>query len=453
MGGLLSGLLLARAGNDVRVIERDAAPPPDADTEAWERWDRPGVTQFRQPHGLSGALRALLVTELPDVWQQIEATSPTAMTSADFAPDPSRVDEESRQRLVNTIVRRTTMERIVASAAAEEPLLDVIRGDAVTAVSARRNGRVRVTGVETAHRGALDADLVIDSSGRRTAAPRWLGDHGAAAETWSESDGFTYHSRWYRLLPGQKPSMRMGMFGGFAPGLMSILFPGDGAIFSIAMVGLGRDKPLRRLRDPEIFQRVASKMPGLANWVDLDVSEPITPVIPMASIQNRSLRFALDGRSSVVGFVNLGDSYVSTNPSLGRGVGLAALMARDLRDLLAASGDPTAVTDEFDQLKELRYRPWLHDAVQSDADTRALFEAMTGFGERRPRSARALVGRASMVDMGIWERWTSANHLFEPVTAIYGDPAIVEHARTVTADMEEPVPAFDRDGLLTLLSA
>ncbi len=48
--GLASALLLARDGHEVTVLEQDPDPVPDTPAEAWERWHRGGVAQFRQPH-------------------------------------------------------------------------------------------------------------------------------------------------------------------------------------------------------------------------------------------------------------------------------------------------------------------------------------------------------------------------------------------------------------------
>ncbi len=50
--GLASGLMLARDGHEVTVLERDTAPVPESVDEAWEGWSRDGVTQFRMAHFL-----------------------------------------------------------------------------------------------------------------------------------------------------------------------------------------------------------------------------------------------------------------------------------------------------------------------------------------------------------------------------------------------------------------
>ena len=64
--GLAAGLMLARDGHDVTVLERDEAPVPGNPEAAWA-WRRPGVAQFNQAHYLQPLGRAVLEAELPDV--------------------------------------------------------------------------------------------------------------------------------------------------------------------------------------------------------------------------------------------------------------------------------------------------------------------------------------------------------------------------------------------------
>jgi 2-polyprenyl-6-methoxyphenol hydroxylase-like FAD-dependent oxidoreductase len=49
--GLATGLMLARDGHDVTVLERDPAPVPETLEDAWDLWERGGVSQFRQWRG------------------------------------------------------------------------------------------------------------------------------------------------------------------------------------------------------------------------------------------------------------------------------------------------------------------------------------------------------------------------------------------------------------------
>src|SRR5919204_4883791 len=71
--GLAAGILLRRDGHEVTMLERDAEPVPASPEEAWERWTRDGVTQFRQAHYLVSRGRHVLEESLPDVLAGLKA--------------------------------------------------------------------------------------------------------------------------------------------------------------------------------------------------------------------------------------------------------------------------------------------------------------------------------------------------------------------------------------------
>ena len=89
--GLTAGMLLARDGHEVTVLERDAAPVPESVDEAWEQWSRDGVTQFRMAHFLQPAGRVVLEEALPDVLQALVSAGALRLDRARAdAPQPGR---------------------------------------------------------------------------------------------------------------------------------------------------------------------------------------------------------------------------------------------------------------------------------------------------------------------------------------------------------------------------
>ena len=70
-GGLITGMLLAKDGHDVTILERDGEDPPADNEAAWNDWKRTGVNQLCQPHGFGGRTRQTFVSELPELWKSM----------------------------------------------------------------------------------------------------------------------------------------------------------------------------------------------------------------------------------------------------------------------------------------------------------------------------------------------------------------------------------------------
>jgi len=70
--GMGLGMLLARDGRSITMLERDPEPAPGEPDTAWESWDRKGVNQFRLAHFFLARYRNILEQELPEVATSIE---------------------------------------------------------------------------------------------------------------------------------------------------------------------------------------------------------------------------------------------------------------------------------------------------------------------------------------------------------------------------------------------
>ena len=117
--GLAAGLMLSRDGHDVTVLERDRAPIPASPEDAWRRWERDGVTQFRQAHYLQPLGHAVLEQELPDVRDALLDSRVPWFDTLSMMPLPLAQagprDGDERFRTVAT--RRTTLELTLARVA------------------------------------------------------------------------------------------------------------------------------------------------------------------------------------------------------------------------------------------------------------------------------------------------------------------------------------------------
>jgi 2-polyprenyl-6-methoxyphenol hydroxylase-like FAD-dependent oxidoreductase len=375
--GLGTATLLARDGHDVVLLERDANLPPDSPREAWQDWSRKGIAQFRQPHNLMPGLRLLLEAELPEL--QTELISAGAARLDMLGPLPPQFTDRSPRpvdaKLWTYTARRPAAEWVFAKIAAAEPRLRVQRGVRVDSVveGPRVVGRVpHVVGVRTTDGETLNADLVVDATGRGSRALAWLAAIGARAPHEERSEcAFVYHTRYFT---GRLPQ-RMG------PVLMPIgtiavlTLPGDHSTWSVTVQAITSDTALKRLKDVDAWTNVIRACPLHAHWLD---GEPIGDVMSMSGVIDRYRRFVVDGAPVVTGFVAVADAWACTNPSAGRGVTVGMMHAVRLRDALRqqCGDDWSSFAIEFDAVTEAEITPWYRAQLAADRTRVAQIEAL-----------------------------------------------------------------------------
>jgi 2-polyprenyl-6-methoxyphenol hydroxylase-like FAD-dependent oxidoreductase len=446
--GLAAGLMLRRDGHTVTVLERDPAPVPDSDVDAWERWERAGVTQFRQAHLLQPLGRIVLDEELPDVRDALLAAGAARFDPLRLMP-PWILDRRPRpgdERFATITARRPVIEHALARVAQEE--IDVRRGVEVERLVT--NGVPRIAGVRTKGGEELAADLVVDAMGRRSRLPAWLADAGAGGvHEESEEFGFLYYTRFFR---GELPLMLGPLL--MAIGTVSLLtLPGDGDTWSVTVLGASGDQALKRLRKAEAWTAVVRACPLQAHWLD---GEPITDVIGMGGIVDRYRRPAAGGRPGAAGVALLADACACTNPSLGRGMALGLRHAQLLRDTLREE-DAGRFAEAWDAATEAEITPWYRNTVQQDRQRLREIDALRHGLERPPpadrqAAVRAALTPAAMCDPDVLRALLAERCCLGPATAL-DEPELAERVLELARDAEPAALAGpDRNRLLTLLA-
>ncbi|MGH4023640.1 MAG: FAD-dependent oxidoreductase [Pseudonocardiaceae bacterium] len=377
MIGLSTAMLLARDGHQVTVLETDPSPVPGAVAEAWQRWDRKGVAQFRQPHLLLAGARQVLDADLPGmtdrllaagcIWVDPLSALPPQLT--DTLPRPG----DDRFRFVTG--RRPVLEAVFAQAADRHPGVTVRRGAAVRGVLAEPATAQRaphVTGVALQGAEQLRADLVIDAMGRRTKLGTWLAALGGPIPyVESEDSGFVYYSRYFS---GPDLPVVTGPPVGELGTISVLTIPGDNGTWSVTLWAPSADTALRGLRDAERFTDVLRACPLYAHWL---AGEPITDVVVMAGVLDRYRRCVVDDRPVVTGVVAVGDAWACTNPSAGRGLSVGLLHAQRLRDVVREGLDePEAVVRRFDAVTERDIAPFYRSQIAADRARLAEMDAL-----------------------------------------------------------------------------
>jgi 2-polyprenyl-6-methoxyphenol hydroxylase-like FAD-dependent oxidoreductase len=231
-----------------------------------------------------------------------------------------------------------------------------------------------VSGVVLDDGTEIDADLVVDATGRRSPLPRWLADIGARPlPERIEDSGFLYYGRHYRSADGSVPPA-------FGPPVqhndsVSLLtLPADNGTWGVGIVTSAKDASLRVARDAQVWERIVRAYPLVAHWID---AEPLGDVAVMAKIEDRTRDFCPDGVPLATGLVPLADSWACTNPSLGRGITMGLLHACCLRDALREPGldDPRAFATRWDTLTTDVVEPFVRETLSFDRHRLAEIDA------------------------------------------------------------------------------
>ena len=385
IAGLGAALVLSQEGHRVTVLERDATPLPDSPLEAFETWDRRGAPQVRHSHAFLARLYGILRRRAPTLLEELFAHGAEELRFEDLARQTlNRIDlelEPEDQDLRLIACRRITFEWVLrrhVEGIGHVSFRDGVEVTGLAATPCEASAPPRVSGVHLrlpdGARETLAADLVLDGSGRRTQLPAWLAAIGAGPlEKDSEPCGIFYCSRFYRVKPGaEKPAL-----GGVAAADLGYLklgiFPGDSGIFSVTMCASPHDDDLRRIVRTPFFEAAAAVLPQIRDWVDPDLSEPITDVHAMSNLENTRRFFVRNGQPVALGVYPIGDALIHTNPLNGRGCTLAWVNAELVAQALSDHPhDPLAFARALDTAIERELVPWYASTLAQDRDAIAM---------------------------------------------------------------------------------
>ena len=437
--GLFAALVLARAGHEILLLERESLEPaPDVESAAACAL-RPGAPQIVQPHIIMAKCRELLAGHLPDVHAALldagVAVAPLwtqmAPTLADKAPRPG--DE----RLTLLMTRRSTIDWVLRKMVLREPGVAVTDGTRVTGLLARAGYPPHVTGVRTQAGVTIAAGLVVDATGCRSPIDQWLKEIGTRPTSLQRAEcGIAYFSRNYRLRPGvSTPGLPTTRIVAGLDEFNAGIWGADNGKMQMAVAPLAMDHRFRVVRNAEVFTAVLRTVPTYAAW--LDSLEPITDVFTMGGLQNTLRRLVVDGVPVATGFHALGDSVCTTNPTLGRGLSIALWESLALRDILRDfSDDWTGQAMAMDAFVTENIAPFYEEQAAVDGARMAMLRH-TIFGAPAPNGVAAPQDRvtygevrtAAQFDATAFRALWRIHGMAQKPLKVYTDPEVVAATR------------------------
>lgn len=406
MAGLLAARVLADAYEQVTVVERDILAPDFA--------PRRGVPQGRHVHALLARGGVVLDQLFPGFTGDAVAAG---VPVADLLGEVRWLFSGYRLRRADIgqpvlLASRPLLEGLVRGRVRALGNVEVRGGLDVVGPVTTRDHR-RVVGVEVRAAGdaaeLIEADLVLDATGRASRTPRWLEDLGYPRPFAERVEvGVGYASRPYQLADGALGKDKLILHGwdpGFPRGA-ALAVQEDGRAL-LTVTGLLGDRPPT---DPKGFAAFVDSLrfPDVAEA--LEGAEPLGEAVPYqypANVRNRYERL----RDFPDGLLVLGDALCAFDPVYGQGMTSAALQAEALQGVLAEEGPLTwrrhfraaaAAVDAPWQISSggdlafpgvsgrrtaaIRlvnaYLPRLHAAASTDPALAAVFVRVTGLLDR-----------------------------------------------------------------------
>jgi 2-polyprenyl-6-methoxyphenol hydroxylase-like FAD-dependent oxidoreductase len=412
IAGLLAARVLAEAYDRVTVVDRDELPDHPA--------PRRGVPQGRHAHALLARGRLVLEELFPGLTADLIAHGAPA---GDMLGDVRLHIGGHQLRRTHTgltvlSVSRAFLEHQVRQRVRALPGIWFGPPTDIVGLSATPDGH-RIAGARTLRRAhgsaeeTIDADLVVDATGRGSRTPAWLAALGYQRPPEDRvSIDLGYTSRRYRLRPdalggdlatlhGPTPTCPRG-------GVLARL---EGGQWLLTLFGLAGDHPPAQ---PDGLAQFARSMPCADIYQAIRDAEPLDDPVAYRFPTSRRRRYERLTHFPA-GLIVLGDGVCSFNPIYGQGMTVAAIEALILRDHVRRR--QPASTRQF--------RARLADAIDTPwTMTTAGDLAIPGVRGQRTATARAAnsyltrVLAAAANDTTVSDAFARVSGLVDPPTAL-----------------------------------
>ncbi|MCY1074930.1 hypothetical protein OV287_10545 [Archangium sp. miwbw1] len=356
MAGMLASRVLSAHFERVTLLERDR----HSGTEP-----RKGVPQEQHAHGLLKKAVDLIEGYFPGLFEQLVSAGANVWDMSEAAWFHfGNWQARSQPGLTMYTQSRPLLDSVIRGRLPDIHNLTLLDECEVVKLVANET-RSLIRGVELRRRKqeateVLEADLVVDASGRGSRMPRWLEDLGLPrVEESHVRIEVGYASRRYRkpknlvtnwkalsIYPTPPKETRMGA-----------LSPIEEDIWLVSQAGSLGDHPPN---DEAGYLEFARSLPQPHLYEILKRAEPLTPIATHKFPSN--MRRHYERLKLPEGLLVLGDAMCSFNPLYGQGITLSALAANTLEGCLAVQpqGDLAGLGARFQsKVASVLELPWL----------------------------------------------------------------------------------------------
>ena len=408
VAGLLSAAALSRTFEQVALVERDHlvdAPEP-----------RRGVPQGDQVHQLMPAGLERIDALLPGFGDDLIAAGceryEVDRDVAVWYPMGWAARVAGGMDVIGFL--RPTFEWVLRRRVLALPNVELVTGNATGLVADADRTTIIGATVAGVDGGQLDADLVVDATGRGSKAPQWLSALGYAAPEEQHVRPFLgYATMVVRLHEDALPAGLRGIASTPNPVQLKggAILPCGNGHHVVAAMGLSKNYPSADHAEVlDFLDEAPSPIVGRAARSAELIAPPATYRMPG---NQRRLWEQLDRRPE--GFVAIGDAVAAFNPIYGQGMTIAAVGAALLGQIVAsADGTTTGVAEKF----AAELAPWTDYAFSMAAGTDSAFPGaeLVNFTAPAPESAaaEAIAVAASTTDIGVAQAMRRAAYYMDP---------------------------------------
>jgi 2-polyprenyl-6-methoxyphenol hydroxylase-like FAD-dependent oxidoreductase len=410
MGGLVAARALSEHFTEVVVVDRDEL--------TGVRGPRRGVPHGRHAHGLVARGQQLLEELLPGLTEELRADG---VPTGDFNADArwyfgGRRMQPGRSGLACISSTRPVLEYHVRErvhALANVSFLE--RHDVLGLVNTPDGARVLGAAVRDQRDGAvetLEADLVVDTTGRGSRTPAWLEGMGYQRPVEQKVGiGLAYTTRHYRvhddpfgtdliMISAPTPECTRGGFFHRVPSA-------DGRVVELSLTGMLGDHPPT---EPDAFEAFARSLPVPDIYAGIRDAEPLDDPVKFSYPASVWRHYEQLTRFPA-GLLLLGDAVCSFNPLYAQGMTVATLESIVLHEALADGRVPEART-YFRAVAKVVSGAW-----EFSAGADLGYPEVEGRRTVKVRMANAYVGalqRAAVHDSVLTDAFVRAAGLVDP---------------------------------------